>query len=231
MKRKIILLGIIIFLGILGIIMAFQYSEKIEKKSFQIQYQAENEEMKTFELTDEALVKELNQYIKEIKQIPEEEVGEIGEYNISCVIQINQDTTIDFDKDRPSRAFLHRDENTYLINGDNELFQKIILHVEGKENDLNQICQYEKIYEIINVIDSNDQNYQFITIKDQEKKEIVTIKTEKTLQDFQEGQFYLFQMDGPKASFSLEDFFEKSTIKQATISTLDHPNTMKCPEN
>lgn len=67
-------------------------------------------------------------------------------------------------------------------------------YAEGFCREVPYICSFIRTYLILDISDSNDKKYSYLTLKEFQSEEVTTIKVEKELvSDIEEDQYYEFQ--------------------------------------
>lgn len=105
---------------------------------------------------------------------------------------------------------------------------------EGFCEDEPYICSFIKTYLVLDVSDSNDEKYVYLTLKQYQGEEVVTVKVERSLIDEMiEDQFYEFQFTSVGASEeeSIEDIFKNHELVSITATDkvgMDQINESVC---
>lgn len=105
---------------------------------------------------------------------------------------------------------------------------------EGFCKDEPYICSFTKTYLVLDVSESNDENFVYLTLKMFQGEEVVTVKVEKNLiSEMIEDQFYEFQFTSVEVTDSetIEDIFKNHklvSITQTDRTGFDQINESVC---
>lgn len=74
-------------------------------------------------------------------------------------------------------------------------------YAEGFCKDIPYICSFIRTYLVLDISDSNNEEYSYLTLREFQEEEVATVRVDKKLvQDIQEDQYYEFQFGSLTAS-------------------------------
>lgn len=88
-------------------------------------------------------------------------------------------------------------------------------YAEGFCKEVPYICSFVRTYLVLDISDSNNEEYIYLTLREFQGEEVATIRVEKKLiQDIQEDQYYEFQFGSLKVSdkTDIKSLFESHVL-------------------
>lgn len=92
-------------------------------------------------------------------------------------------------------------------------------------------CEFIKTYRVLNVAESNDSNYIYVTLRAFQNEEVTTVKLPTTEYPYIENEYYefKFRMKDKKIDENIDSIFTNAEFVDAVITSKEGINQIQNP--